>query len=434
MVEGKPDNSKDQPSAIGHDATSDVPVEREAEFIEQTELAGRDVDPTEPASPVDAEPAPAVAADREAPAERATPRASPILPLLSGAIGAAAVLGAAWFTVGQNLVPPQRGDSAALDALSARLASVEGKADAAASAVANAGSSAPASTATAAPAEPDAGVTRRLDALEKTIASLRDDISAASERSAQLSAAVNALKLAPAAGEAPAGDASAAAPATDFTEVNAKLAQLEAALKALPPAPPAVDLAPINDRLAKLDAAVAKPPTFDDTTLRRVVAAMLLDSAVRQGEAYGPLLEIAKPLGKDELKPLEVFATTGVPSATALCRELIALLPKLIPGYDPLDSTASIVDRLQAGADRLVRIQRPGSGGSRDRSVVLARMIAAAHRNELAEAQRELSSLDPSERIAAQGWLDRANARDAALAASQKFAAAALAALPKTSP
>jgi hypothetical protein len=456
MVEGKPDNNKDQPEAQGAEGVN-LPEVRETEFIEESELTGRDVDeagkPAAPAAEVAAESAAEQLADPVPPAARdasaareAPPRSSPLLPLLSGAVGAAIVVGAAWFTVGQNLNPtaPQQTDTAALTALTAlaaRVASAESKADAAAAAAANVAAP-PAASAPAPPpagdtAAPDPAIAQRIDALEKSIAGLKDELSTANEKAAQLSAAVNALKLAPPAGEGAAAEpGTAAAPAVDLSEVNAKLAQLDGALKALPPPPAPADLTPINEHLAKLDAAVAKPPSFDDSSLRRVVASMLLDRAVRSGEAYAPLLTLTQPLAKesDELKALETFAATGIPSASVLCRELIALMPKLIPGYDPLDSTASITERLKAGAIRLNRFQTSESGGSRDRNLVLARMAEAAHRNDLAEAQRELSSLDPSERGAAQAWLDRANARDAALAASQKFAAAALATLPKTSP
>jgi len=457
MVEGKPDNNKGQVQAQGAEGV--IPPEvRETEFIEDSELSGRDVDEAGKPAAAEAEVAAESAAEqladpvppaaRAASAERESSRSSssPLLPLLSGAVGAAIVVGAAWFTVGQNLPIQQPGNAAALDALTARVASVEAKAGAAGSA--------------AAAAEPDAAVTRRIEALEKSVAALRDDVTAASEKTAQLSASVSSLKLAPVgeAGSAPsappadlaefserlmqleaaakAADKAADKPpaaAVDLAPVTERLTELEAALKALPPP---VDLSPMTARLAKLESAVEKPPSFDDSALRRVVAALLLDTSVRQGEAYGGLLEIAKPLSADAaaLHPLDAFAATGVPNNTVLSRELIALLPKLIPGYDPLDSTASIIDRLQAGADRLVRIQRPGSPGTKERGAILSRMIAAAQRNDVAEAKRELSLLEAGERAPAQAWLDRVTARDAALAASRQFAAAAMAALPKTSP
>lgn len=505
MVEGKPDNTKERLDAADEEQSPSSLPAREAEYIEETEQAGRDLDhggepaslepetlaaqqsETPPSAILDAESAPPESAPPEVPgpesgasevqessseppahepvahepraaerpaaepapakaADAPAPRgASPILALVSGAVGAAMVLGGAWFAVGQNLPlnpaaatsPSQGGDSAALDALTARVASVEAKVTAAASAASAAARSAPDTAAAA----PDPALIGRVETLEKSLTALHDELAAAKEKTAQLAAAVGNLPAAPAAEGAaalPAAQPGApAATAADLAAVGERLGKLEAALTALPPPPAPVDLTAINERLAKLETAVDKPaPVLDDSALRRAIAATLLESAVQHGEAYGPLLSIAKPLAPDPaaLAPLETFATTGVPTARDLCRDLLALLPKLIPGYDPLDSTASILDRLQAGADRLVRIQRPGSGGAKERSAVLARMITAAQRNDLAEAKRELSSLEPSDRAPAQAWLDRANTRDAALSASRQFAAAALAALSKSSP
>ena len=102
-----------------------------------------------------------------------------------------------------------------------------------------------------------------------------------------------------------------------------------------------------------------------------------------------------------------------------------------LPSTPEAETTGSgIVDRLQAGASKLVRIQRADATGT-DRASVVARVTAAALRNDLNEARRELNALAPADRAAAQGWLDKADARDAALAASRQFATEAMAALAK---
>ena len=59
----------------------------------------------------------------------------------------------------------------------------------------------------------------------------------------------------------------------------------------------------------------------------------------------------------------------------------------------------------------------------------LGRML----RNDSGDARRELNTLPPADRAAAQPWLDKADERDAALAASRQFAADAMAALAKPS-
>ncbi len=293
-------------------------------------------------------------------------------------------------------VPPQadKADKAAVDALAERVADVEARAAAPAP-------SPPVSAA------PDPALAAKLGELEKSLATLRDELATTSSRSQQIATAVDAVKSMP-----------------------------------REPAPPPPDLSPINQRLDKLEAATSKlsaelaasnAKPADDTALRRVVAASLLDVSVRSGEPYAPLLAAAKPLAAnpDALKPLDGFATTGVPGTNALNRELLALLPKLSPA--PANSTtgSGIVDRLQAGASRLVRIERTEPIAGNDRSAIVGRVTAAALRNDVAEARRELKALAPDDRAPAQAWIDKADARDAALAASRQFAAEAMASLGK---
>ena len=56
----------------------------------------------------------------------------------------------------------------------------------------------------------------------------------------------------------------------------------------------------------------------------------------------------------------------------------------------------------------------------------------AAYVAQSADARRELASLDAAARAPAQAWLDKAAARDAALAASRQFADDTMAALAKS--
>ena len=170
--------------------------------------------------------------------------------------------------------------------------------------------------------------------------------------------------------------------------------------------------------------------------LRRIVAAALLDVLVRSGDPYPAALSAAKSLAPDPdaLKPLEAFAASGVPSAAVLSRELLTLVPKLQPPMPENAATGTgLVARLQAGAAKLVRIERTDAVGN-DRGNVVARITAAALRNDSSEARRELNTLSPADRAAAQGWIDKADARDAALAASRQFAAEAMSALAKPAP
>jgi hypothetical protein len=259
----------------------------------------------------------------------------------------------------------------------------------------------------------DTAAIARLDAIEKSVATLRSDVANLHTQSDQLAAAVNAPR--PATGE------SAAAPTVDLSAINARIDQIERALGAQSAA------------VAQASQTAASAKAQDDVPLRRVVAAALLDVAVRHNDPFGGALTAAKALAADpdKLKPLDAFADKGIPAPPALCRDLLTLVPKLSPAADTSNTGSGIIDRLQAGASNLVRIERSDAVGN-DRSAVVTRMTAAALRNDLPEARRELASLDAADRAPAQAWLDKVAARDAALAASRQFAEETMASLAKS--
>jgi hypothetical protein len=331
-----------------------------------------------------------------APHETIPPRAissraiSPwVIAPVSGAVAAALVICIGWMLGWPAPAAPGTPNAAAIDELTARVASVESK--------------------ISKPAAPDPAMTGRVDALEKSIAALRSELGSARAQSEKLATALNDVKSAP-------RDSAAA---IDLSGINERIAQIERATRA---------------QGAEIAQEGAKPA--DDVPLRRIVAAALLDVLVRTGEPFTTALSAAKSLADnaEALKPLDGFAATGVPSANALSRELLTLVPKLSPpARDNSTGGTGLVDRLQAGAAKLVRIERTDTVGN-DRGAVVARVTAAALRNDFNEARRELNTLTPADRVAAQAWLDKADARDAALASSRKFAADAMAALAKPAP
>jgi hypothetical protein len=342
---------------------------------------------------------PKQAAPEPTPREPKSRRASPwLVAPLSGLVAAAAVIAVGsflgWPEVQSPPVTPQVSPIAFND-LNARVAGLESKL-----------AKLPAT---------DSAATARLEAIEKSVASLRGDLANLRTESDKLAAAANAPK--PATGE------SAAAPTVDLSAVNARIDQIERNLRAQ------------SDRLgaAVAQASQTAAKAQDDAPLRRVVAAALLDVAVRHGDPYRGALTAAKALAADpdKLKPLDQFADKGIPAPPALCRDLLTLVPKLSPATQTSSSGSGIIDRLQAGASNLVRIERSDAVGN-DRSAVVARMTAAALRNDLSEARRELASLDAADRAPAQAWLDSVAARDAALAASRQFAEETMASLAKS--
>ncbi|HXO02772.1 MAG TPA: hypothetical protein VN900_11990, partial [Stellaceae bacterium] len=212
--------------------------------LEATEVSG-DVTDAAAAAPPEPEP-------RE-------PPASGMFPVISAAIAGAGaaglVLAVAWY-LGWNAaspLPPPPADTAAIDGLAARIASVESK------------TNAPPPPA-AAPL-PDTAAAARIESLETSSASLRTELGAARAQSEKLAALVNEMKSAP----------REASPPPDLSAIDQRLAQLEHTTRAQGSA-----IAQENTRPA------------DDMPLRRVVAASVLDIAVRQGDPYVATLAAAK--------------------------------------------------------------------------------------------------------------------------------------------
>ncbi|AHY55767.1 COG4223 family protein [Bradyrhizobium japonicum] len=324
----------------------------------------------------DPEPAHAEAAVASAPAS--APVSPWVIAPFSGAVAAAIVIAVGWMLGWPAVQAPPAAPqvtSATIDALSGRVAAVEAKAGKPAA---------------------DPAVVARIDALEKSVNAVRSDIA---NLRAQSDKTASDVKSAP----------RTAAP--DLAALGDRIAQLERASKTE------------RAELAQQGEKIADNKATDDKPLRHVVAAALLDVAVRHGDPYESQLAAARSLAAkpDMLKPLDTFASSGIPTPVALSRELLNIVPKLSPPAETPAAGAGIVERLQAGASKLVRIERTDGVGN-DRGAIVARVTAAALRNDFAEARRELKTLSEADRAPAQAWLDKADARDAALGASRKFA------------
>lgn len=366
--------------------------------LEATEISNQ---PQETAAEPEAQPAPEHAEPEQAKSDQIDPEperieaqasASSISPWViapfSGAVAAAVVIAVGWMLGWPAVQAPPAAPqvtAATVDALSGRVAAVEAKA--------------------AKPAA-DPATAERIDALEKSANSLRSDVA---NLRTQLDKTASALN-----------DAKSPAAAPDLAALNDRIAQLERASKTE------------RAELAQQGEKIADNKAMDDKPLRHVVAAALLDVAVRHGDPYEPQLAAARLMAAepDMLKPLDAFASSGIPTPVALSRELLNIVPKLSPPAEAQTSDTGIVERLKAGASKLVRIERTGGVGN-DRGAIVARVTAAALRNDFVEARRELKTLPEADRAPAQAWLDKTDARDAALAASRKFADDAMADLVK---
>lgn len=336
--------------------------------------------------------------------------------ITAGAAGAIAVfaIGAGlWFGgyVPPGLLPvsqnPQPPNTAAIADISARLSKIEG---------------AIATQKPSPPPQPDPALASRLAAAEATTKSLSDSLAALTHRVDDAAAAAQTA-LAQAKSASTAADAAKSAAQPDVTRSDldalaARIAPLESAVKTL------------------ADDIKHETATADDRAARLAVATEALRAAVERGTPYQAELAAAKSLGADQsaTAPLDVFAGAGVPSARTLAHELASLAPALQQAAEPAASNNSFLGRLENNARRLVEITPVDAPPGDDPASVVTRISVDAAHADIAAALADIGKLPAPAASLAAAWVEKAQARNAAIAASRKLAADALAALSSPSP
>jgi hypothetical protein len=279
----------------------------------------------------------------------------------------------------------------------------------------------------------DPALSNRIAALEAQLKSLGETVGALGQRS-DSAAAANAAALSdinqrlahqdpPGAPSGEASTASAAANAATIAALADRLDALEGGAKTTETA---------------LAAEVAKrsAESQDDHAVRTAVTAAILTSLVERGRPFAAELKAAQSQASDPgaLAPLEAFAATGVPNPNALLRELTSLQPALLQAAGAGATEGGFLEKLQANAERLVRIRPIEEVPGDDPAAVIARIEVKAVRGDLPGALAELGKLPAPVRAPAQPWIAKAQARADALSASRAFAADALTALARPSP
>jgi len=270
-------------------------------------------------------------------------------------------------------------------------------------------------------AAPDAALDKRLTSLNAAVTALRAEAESLSKAVADANREAQSAVT-------QAGTAASLARANqptvsraDIDAINQRIAALEQAIKK--------DLEAVRSERVEhaADAAASK-------AVRLALVAGAIREAVLRGEPYAADLKVAKALSADPtaLAPLEPFAASGVPTAAALGRELTALVPALREAVAPGTETGGFLERLQANAERLVQIRPVGAPTGDAPDKVLARIGTAAARADLAAALADLSKLPANARKPAEAWIKKAQARQAAIAASRKFDSEALGALTRS--
>jgi hypothetical protein len=264
-------------------------------------------------------------------------------------------------------------------------------------------------------AAPDPALGRRVEDADGAIKALLDDTIALRKRVDEVAAMAQAARDA-AMRSSGASSATAAGIADNIDGLAKRIAALEDALKTL-------------------QVAASRPPPADvDRAARFAAAVFALRGSVERGDPFATELAAVKPLISDQaaLAPLAPFAATGVPSVSALARELSSIAIPLRRAPEQESQGNSVLDRLQAGAGKLVRIRPVDAPPSPDSSDATARAETQAARGDIAAALAELAKLPAAERGPLEPWIRKAEGRAAAMAQVRQLAHAALDGLGKT--
>jgi hypothetical protein len=274
---------------------------------------------------------------------------------------------------------------------------------------------------------PEAALGTRLTAAEAQTKSLGDSLAALNRRVDGIAAtSLSAAKQADA--------ASAAADAAKNAANNAAMSADQKGVRR-------ADVDALAERITALESAVKgladnaarQASNSDDTAARLTIAAEALRAAVERGVPYQAELEAVKSLGADRnaIAPLEPFAASGLPSPNTLVHELAALMPALDQASGTAPGDKTFIERLEANAQKLVRVTPIDAPTGADPASVVARIAFDAARADIAAALVDVAALPDAAKPLAADWIKKAQAREAAIAASRRIAADALAALSK---
>jgi hypothetical protein len=263
----------------------------------------------------------------------------------------------------------------------------------------------------------DEALVSRIAAAEAQTKALGDQLSALARRvdgvAATSQTALAEAKAAASAADGAKNAAQAAAQRADLDALAQRVMALENAIKSLG--------SELTERTSRAD----------DRATRVTVAAEALRATVERGAPYQAELAAVKSLGVEDttLAPLTPFAADGVPSAAALAREFATLMPSLSQAPTTPTRDTSYLERLEAYAQNFVRITPADAPPGDDASAVVARINDDVTRGDFANALAAIASLPGGARSAAQNWVKKVEAREAALTASRRIAGDALAAL-----
>jgi hypothetical protein len=352
---------------------------------------------------------------------------------LAGAIVVAAIGAGVWYAgvlPSQTVAPPATSNNSAsppsnnsASAISAQLDKIEHELQPQSADAALAARLANVEAQTKTLSDTLAAINRRLDEIAVAAQTAREHADAAAtaaqsatdNANAATAAARGATEKADSAAQAVNGATQNSVQRSDLDALAARIAALENSIKSL---------STVTTNVAT---------SADDRAARAAVAAEALRAVVERGAPYQAELAAVKSFGADPsaINTLEPFAVSGVPTDAELAHELAQLLPSLQPqsATAPSSSGAGFLGRLEDNAKNLVRISPMNAPPGNDPSSVLARLNDDAAHANIAAALADVAQLPQSLKPRLDAWVQKTNARNAAIAASWRITADALSAL-----
>jgi hypothetical protein len=268
--------------------------------------------------------------------------------------------------------------------------------------------------------QPDSALVSRLASVEATTKSLSDSLNKLTSRIDQAATAAQGAQAQAKAAADTAGAAKTSAQGgiarSDLDALTSRVAALESTAKSL------------SDAVSRQAAGGGA-----DGAARLMIVAEALRVAVERGVPFQTELAAAKSLGADQttIAPLEPLAASGAPSAAALTHELATLAPALAEAVEPKQTQNTFLDRIESNAQRLVRSTPIDAPAGDDPRSVAMRINFDATRGDIGAALTDIAKLPDAAKAIAAPWVQKVQARNAAVAAGSQLTANALAALSK---
>jgi len=295
--------------------------------------------------------------------------------------------------------------------------------------------------ATSAPAAPAPDLVKRIEGLEQGLrqaTAARPPAAAGAPVPADIQALVDRL----------AAVESMATAAGESAKTALQAANRAAEASARPAAAP-VDLRPLETRLQSLDQRLAAAETearaakseglareapvaalarrSEATSL--AVVAQSMGQALDQGAPFEAALTVTASLGADPSKiaPLQTIAKTGAPTTRAIAQLWTAEARAALDATLEPAGDQGWLDRLKAGAARIVRVRPAGEAPGDDPAALIGRIDAALSRGAIGEALAAWNRLPELARAASPGFAEAGRKRMAAEEAVKALTAGAVA-------